>query len=76
MFRQTTQISTTVEALDELYDMQDTLAGTATLALALAQSGMHEPKAIKLVANLIDYCAFTTKASYKIIYSDIYDCDN
>lgn len=35
------------------------------MALALAQSGMHEPEAIKLISKLLDYCSLTTEAAQK-----------
>lgn len=73
MFRQTTQISTPIEALDELFDVQETLKGTAALTLALVHSSMHEPEAMRLIANLIDYCTITTEASCMIIRGNPHD---
>ena len=56
MFRQLPIIETIADAVDELTDVRMTLSGLASLTLALANSGMHEP-------CLLDYCALTTEAA-------------
>lgn len=67
MYKQTPTIETAVEALDELADVRMTLSGLASLTLALANSGMYEPEAIRLVSCLLDYCTLTTEAvSYRL----------
>lgn len=43
MFRQLPIIETIADAVDELTDVRMTLSGLASLTLALANSGMHEP---------------------------------
>lgn len=66
MYRQPPTIETTIEALDELADIRMPLNGLAALTLALANSEMHEPEAIRLVSCLLEYCALTTgKISYQ-----------
>lgn len=64
MYRQPPTIETTIEALDELADIRMTLNGLAALTLALANSEMHEPEAIKLTLCLLDYCALVSSAIY------------
>lgn len=63
MFRQSPIIETKTDAVDELTDVRTTLSGLASLTLALANSGMHEPDAIRLISCLLDYCASTTRES-------------
>ena len=60
MFRQLPIIETIADAVDELTDVRMTLSGLASLTLALANSGMHEPDTIRLISCLLDYCALTT----------------
>ena len=43
MFRQSPIIETKTGAVDKLTDVRTTLSGLASLTLALANSGMHEP---------------------------------
>lgn len=61
MFRQLPIIETIADAVDELTDVRMTLSGLASLTLALANSGMHEPDTIRLISCLLDYCALTPK---------------
>ena len=63
MFRQLPIIETIADAVDELTDVRMTLSGLASLTLALANSGMHEPDTIRLISCLLDYCALTTEAA-------------
>ena len=63
MFRQSPIIETKTDAVDELADVRMTLSGLASLTQALANSGMHEPDAIRLISCLLDYCASTTHES-------------
>lgn len=65
MYRQPPTIETPMDALDELADVRMTLSGLASLTLALANSGMHEPEAIRLVSNLLDYCALSISIASK-----------
>lgn len=62
MYRDEPQIKTELEALDELTDVRMTLKGLASLTLALADSGMYEPEAIRLTSCLLNYCEITTEA--------------
>ena len=57
MYKQAPEIETASEALDELADVRMTLSGLASLTLALANSGMHEPDAMRLISCLVDQCA-------------------
>lgn len=57
MYKHAPEIKTALEALDELADVRMTLNGLAALTLALANSGMHESEAVRLVSCLLDYCA-------------------
>lgn len=61
MYKQAPTIETAVDAVDELADVRLTLSGLASLTLALANSDMHEPKAVRLIACLLDYCALATE---------------
>ncbi|MEI3309217.1 MAG: hypothetical protein V8R48_10385 [Eggerthella lenta] len=63
MFRQSPIIETKTDAVDELADVRMTLSGLASLTQALANSGMHEPDAMRLTSCLLDYCALTTEAA-------------
>lgn len=63
MFRKRPIIETTADAFDELTDVRMTLSGLASLTLALASSGIHEPDAMRLVSCLLDHCALTTEAA-------------
>lgn len=63
MFRQLPIIETIADAVDELTDVRMTLSGLASLTLALANSGMHEPDTIRLISCLLDYCVLTTEAA-------------
>lgn len=63
MFRQLPIIETIADAVDELTDVRMTLSGLASLTQALANSGMHEPDAMRLTSCLLDYCASTTRES-------------
>lgn len=63
MFRQSPIIETKTDAVDELADVRMTLSGPASLTQALANSGMHEPDAMRLTSCLLDYCASTTRES-------------
>ena len=54
-----------MDALDELADLRMALSGLASLTLALANSDMHEPEAIRLVSCLLDYCALDSDAALK-----------
>lgn len=54
MFRQLPIIETIADAVDELTDVRMTLSGLASLTLALANSGMHEPDTIRLISCLLD----------------------
>lgn len=67
MYLQKPQIETALQALDELADVRMTLNGLASLSLALANSGMHEPDAIRLVSRLLDYCALILDDAQKSI---------
>lgn len=60
-------MSTPTEALDELADVRMTLNGLAALTLAFANSGMHEPEAVKLVSCLLDYCALGVSSSSEVL---------
>ncbi|WP_225749030.1 hypothetical protein [Paraeggerthella sp. Marseille-Q4926] len=61
MYKTAPAIETKLKVLDELADVSMTLNGLASLSLSLANSGMHEPDAIRLVSCLLGYCALTTK---------------
>ena len=67
MYRQPPTIETPIEALDALADVRMTLNGLAAMSLALANSEMHEPEAIRLVSFLLDYCSLTTEESIEAI---------
>lgn len=67
MYKQTPQIETTLEAIDELTDVRMTLHGLSTLTLALSNSGMHAPEAIKLISCLLEHCASTACSSLAIL---------
>lgn len=60
MYKQAPIIETAADAVDELADVHMTLNGLASLTQALANSGMHEPDAMRLTSCLLDYCALTT----------------
>lgn len=62
MYKEPPSIETNLGALDELADVRMTLNGLAALTLALANSGMHEPEAIRLVSCLLDYAAITANS--------------
>lgn len=64
MYKTAPAIETKLEALDELADVSMTLNGLASLSLALANSDMHEPDAIRLVSCLLGYCALTTETAF------------
>lgn len=70
MFRQQPQIITPLEAFDELADVQMTLSGTSTFALALVQSETSDPEAIRLLSCLLEYCALITESACKLIYAE------
>ena len=63
MYKQAPNIETAADAVDELADVRMTLSGLASLTQALANSGMHEPDAMRLTSCLLDYCALTTEAA-------------
>lgn len=63
MYRQESNMSSVLEAFDELTDVRLTLSGAFAFALALAQSGMIEPEALRLMSCLLDYSASTTEAA-------------
>ena len=65
MYRQPPTIETQMDVLDELADVRLTLDGLAALTLALASSSMHEPEAIRLVSNLLDYCSLSISIASK-----------
>lgn len=67
MYRESLTISTPTEALDELADISMTLDGLASLSLALANSGMHEPEAIQLISCLLDYCALNIDEARRLL---------
>ncbi|MBC2890671.1 hypothetical protein [Gordonibacter massiliensis (ex Traore et al. 2017)] len=70
MFRQKPQINTPLEAFDEFADVRMTLSGTSALALALAQSEISEPEAIRLISCLLDYCSLTVESACELICSE------
>lgn len=57
MYLRESRIETALDVIDELADVRMALNGLASLSLALANSGMHEPDAIRLVSRLLDHCA-------------------
>lgn len=61
MYRQSPIIETAVDAIDELNDVAMTLNGLSAFTLALANSDMHEPDAIRLASCLLDRCALVAK---------------
>ena len=65
MYKQAPNIETAADAVDELADVRMTLSGLASLTQALANSGMHEPDAMRLTSCLLDYCALTTEAAHR-----------
>lgn len=67
MYRQPPTIETPMEALDELADVSMTLSGLASLTLALANGGMHEPDANRLISCLLDYCTLSVEKARKSI---------
>ena len=66
MYRQRPIITTQLEALDELRDVQMTLDGTSALAMALSKS-MADTEAVALISCLLEYCALTVEASCQVI---------
>ena len=66
MYRQRPIITTQLEALDELRDVQMTLDGTSALAMALSKSGMADTEAVALISCLLEYCALTVEASCQV----------
>lgn len=71
MFRQGADITTLLEAVDELSDVLLTLEGLSSLMYSLSKSEMHEPKAIALAACILDYAAITTKETLKLLHYTI-----
>lgn len=70
MYRQKPTLTTQLEALDELSDVQMTLGGAATFAMALSKSSIASSEALSLISCLLDYCALTVEASRHIIEGD------
>ena len=71
MYRQKPVITTQLEALDELRDVQMTLDGTSALAMALSKSGMADTEAVALISCLLEYCSLTGEASRQIIDNEL-----
>ncbi len=65
MYLRESRIETALDAIDELAEVRMTLSGLASLSLALANSGMHEPDAIRLVSRLLDHCALVLDNAQK-----------
>ena len=71
MYRQKPVITTQLEALDELRNVQMTLDGTSALAMALSTSGMADTEAVALISCLLEYCSLTVEASRQIIDNEL-----
>lgn len=71
MYRQRPVITTQLEALDELRDVQMTLDGTSALAMALSKSGMADTEAVALISSLLEYCALTVEASCQVMNNEL-----
>lgn len=67
MYLRESRIETALDVIDELAEVRMTLSGLASLSLALANSGMHEPDAIRLVSRLLDHCALILDNAQKNI---------
>ena len=67
MYRQRPVITSRLEALDELRDVQMTLDGTSALAMALSKSGIADSEAVALISCLLEYCALTVETSCQVI---------
>ena len=61
MYHQEPHIETKLDALDELEDVHMTISGLASITLALSNTGMPEPEAIRLVSYLLNYCALSAR---------------
>lgn len=71
MYRQRLAITTQLEALDELRDVQMTLDGTSALAMALSKSGIADTEAVALISCLLEYCTLTVETSCQIIDNEL-----
>ncbi len=71
MYRQRPIITTQLEALDELRDVQMTLDGTSALAMALSKSGMADTEAVALISCLLEYCALTVETSCQVMNNEL-----
>lgn len=71
MYRQKPVITTQLEALDELRNVQMTLDGTSALAMALSKSEMADTEAVALISCLLEYCSLTVEASRQIIDNEL-----
>ena len=71
MYRQRPAITTQLEALDELRDVQMTLDGTSALAMALSKSGMADTEAVALISCLLEYCALTVETSCQVMDDEL-----
>ena len=71
IYRQKPVITTQLEALDELRNVQMTLDGTSALAMALSKSGMADTEAVALISCLLEYCSLTVEASRQIIDNEL-----
>ncbi|GAA6488678.1 MULTISPECIES: hypothetical protein [Gordonibacter] len=71
MYRQRPVITSRLEALDELRDVQMTLDGTSALAMALSKSGIADSEAVALISCLLEYCALTVETSCQVMDNEL-----
>lgn len=71
MYRQRPVITSRLEALDELRDVQMTLDGTSALAMALSKSGIADSEAVALISCLLEYCALTVETSCQVMDDEL-----
>ena len=71
MYRQRSVITSRLEALDELRDVQMTLDGTSALAMALSKSGIADSEAVALISCLLEYCALTVETSCQVMDDEL-----
>lgn len=71
MYRQRPVITTQLEALDELRDVQMTLDGVSTFAMALSKSGTTDTEAVALISCLLEYCALTVETSRQVMDNEL-----